>query len=602
MKHRIKVHNGTKISEFVAGDGTNLLKFLRDKDITVPAPCGGHGKCGKCVVRLGDVKPQEVSASERKKLGEKAVSEGYRLACEIKISADMEVFLGKNREKAKVATEGKRRKVKLFPNISKRPVTLDLPSLRDQRPDDERIGGASGVEDLSLLRLLPEILRKDGCRVTLLYNDGKIVGVEPGDTTDRLYGLAVDIGTTTMAGYLLDLNTGERHATYSCLNPQVKFGADVISRIKHTLDSSDGLEEMHATIKSGIDKMIKNLTEKAGISAEDVYEAVFVGNTVMMHFLLKLPAGNIAMAPFIPVSTGKHEIKASEIGIGINPGAIAVAVPSVAAYIGADTVSAILASGMHIDDKWSLLVDLGTNGEIVLGSRKRMLACSAAAGPAFEGANIRNGTGGIAGAIDSFDPKGFTFTTIGGEKPLGICGSGLVGIISGLYGAGIIDETGRLDASGDSAPQQKITDLDGVKAFLISPASENECDGDIAITQKDVRELQNAKAAISAGIKVLAKRLGIGIEDIKRVYIAGGFGSFINIESALNIGLIPEKLAGRIEAIGNAAGMGAVNMLLSKKQLHEAGRIKEKLEYVELSSCKEFNDFYIDSLTFSEEE
>lgn len=611
MEYKIKIHKQAQIFEYHAAKDTNLLQFLRQNNYEMNSPCNGQGTCGKCSIKLSGGAVTAPSSRESKLLGEKAVSEGYRLACRTVIGSDMEVHLEGTDFKAKVLTEGRQKKVRLSPSIGKKFVAFSPPSLDDQKSDSERLAETLSLgkepESLALLRQLPEVLRENHFNATVVLNGKTPVGLEAGDTTSKLYGIAADIGTTTIAAYLLDLNTGERVSTYSGLNPQRKFGADVISRIKHTIDEPDGLDEMHETIIDGINLAVKDLTDSAGLSRSDVYQIVLVGNTIMMHFLLKLSAKNIAVSPFIPAATRTFTLKAAEIGIGINKNAVAVAVPSVAAYIGADTVSAVLASGMSKKRGVSLLVDFGTNGEIVLGNSEWLLACSAAAGPAFEGANIRCGVGGIRGAIDGFVvDNGSVYTTIGDEKPIGICGTGLVDIVSELHRIGIIDETGRLETDADelNGMGRRLTDrlskMDGIAAFTVAEASETANGNSVFITQKDVRELQNAKAAIAAGIRVLVKRSGICFRDIEKVYLAGGFGTYIDIESALNIELIPRELSGRIESIGNAAGIGAIKVLASGHALKEAEKIKKKIRYIELSACKEFNDFFVDSMMFSE--
>lgn len=611
MDYKIKIHSNSETYEHIAAEGTNLLKLLRQNNYEMYTPCNGQGTCGKCSVKLDNCTIPAPSLKEQKLLGDKAISEGSRLACRTVIQSDMDVYLDNTSFKAKVLTEGKQNNVMISPVVTKKFAALSPASLQDQRSDSKRLSDFLSLEkepvSLDLIRQLPEVLRKENYNITFVFNNEQLIGLESGDTTSKLFGVAVDIGTTTMAAYLLNMVTGERLATYSCLNPQKKFGADVIARIKHSIEAHDGLDEMHSTIIDGINLAVKNLAETAGIEISDIYEITLVGNTTMMHFLLKLPAKNIASSPFIPAATQTFSVRASELGIQLNKNAVAIAVPSVAAYIGADTVSAVLASGMNKNKSISLLVDFGTNGEIVLGNSERLLSCSAAAGPAFEGANIKHGVGGIRGAIDSFKIDGVSkYSTIEDEKPVGICGTGLVDIVSELYKANILDETGRMETDPDELGdlderlKSKVARIDGMASFIVADEKETENRQQIIVTQKDVRELQNAKAAIAAGIRVLAKRADIRLEDIEAVYLAGGFGSYINQESATNIGLIPQELRGRIESIGNAAGVGAIEVLLSKNSLLESEEIKNKIEYIELSASKDFNDYFIDSMIFSE--
>ena len=366
---------------------------------------------------------------------------------------------------------------------------------------------------------------------------------------------------------------------------------------------------MHGLIIDCINKIIDTFEKNNGVSHEDIYLMVFAGNTTMMHFLLNLQAKYIAVSPFIPVTTKMQKVKPSELNININNSGLVVVLPCVSAYIGADTVAAILSSNMNNSDETCLLIDIGTNGEIVLGNKDWMYSCSTAAGPAFEGANIQYGVGGIKGAIDkiSFGEK-LEFHTIGSEKAIGICGSGIVDAIAGMLDKGIIDETGRiLDKSeyeSDSNTMSndyldRLVQLDGMNAFIIARQEETAINSDIVITQKDVRELQNAKAAIAAGIKILIKQAGINPSDIKKVYLAGGFGNYINISSAFKIGLLPSELdSEKVVSIGNAAGAGAVLGLLSKHNLSETEMIKNKVKYIELSALVDFVDEYVNCMFF----
>lgn len=608
MECNVRVHKNGAIKSYRVEKGTVLLKFLQRIRIDLHTPCGGKGTCGKCRVRASGL--SEPVRKERDLLGAKGIAKGYRLACFNKIDSDADVFIDDedNYGSASIKTEGKWRRFDLDPIVKKRFAKLDAPSLDDQDSDEERVlrgmkgSGTSG--SIKLLHRLPDAIRDNDCSVTLVQVDGSLVSVEPGDTSYKAYGIAVDIGTTTIAAYLYDMISGKRTDVYSVLNPQRKFGADVISRIEHTISQPGGLDEMNDEIVSCMNGMIGYFAGNTGISAGDIYACVFVGNTTMMHFLMKVPARNIAISPFIPVTTRLCSFPAGDMGIGINPFGSAVVFPGVSAYIGADTVAAVLSSGMYKGGRISLLLDIGTNGEIVLGNGKWMYACSAAAGPAFEGANIRNGVGGIKGAIDTVRliPE-FTCTTIGSMRPIGICGSGLVDAIAGMLKAGVIDETGRIagrdeyDDAG-SGLGGRLVGMDGGNAFMLVRCDECEAGADIAITQKDVRELQNAKAAIAAGIRILADKAEIRMEEIDRVYLAGGFGSYIDTESAFAIGLLPGELRGKVESIGNAAGTGAIFGLLSGKLLADTEKLKKRIRYVELSACPEFMDRYVECMMF----
>lgn len=609
MEYKLKIYRKSREFELSAPEGVNLHRFLHQNNFEIYSPCNSNGTCGKCMVRLkGDSIPGS-SQKDRLFLGDSLVAKGWRLACQTLINCDMTVYLDSSDSESKVLTSGKQKRLKLSPLVRKEFIRLCSPDLQDQRCDSTRLKDYLKMKEelssLHLIRQLPETLRKENFNSTLLFFDKEVIGIEEGDTTSKLYGIAIDIGTTTLAAYLIDLKTGIRVSTYSCLNPQKKFGADVISRIKYTMEEPNGLLEMYDSIINSINLAVDTLTKNACLESKDVYEMTLVGNTTMLHFLMKIPARNIASAPFAPAATQEFVLKTADLGIKINKNAVVIVAPSVAAYIGADTVSAVIASGMDKQSKISLLVDFGTNGEIVLGCKEWLLSCSAAAGPAFEGANIRCGVGSIKGAIDSFSfNEDFQYTTINKEKPSGICGTGVIDIVSELYKTGIIDETGRMETDFDKLEglppevKRRFSEINGTAAFIIADSSESTTGNSIYITQKDVRELQNAKGAIAAGIRVLIEKAGIGFDQVDRVYLAGGFGTYVNTESALNIGLIPAELRGKPEPIGNAAGMGAIEMLLSKYKFAQAKRLKKYLKYIELSSCKEFNDFYMDSMMF----
>lgn len=608
MECKVRIHKGNRIIEKSAEKGTNLLKFLQANSFDISSPCGGNGTCGKCRVKVSGI-AGEVQGKEKDLLGESAIKKGYRLACYNSIDNDIDIYLYEGKEEASIVTAGRERGVELDPVIKKRFVQLSPPGIHDQLSDLERVMAVferqEEVNSVDLIREIPEIIREQDFEVTVVSAQDRLISVEPGDTTDKLYGIAVDIGTTTVAAYLYNMVTGEKVGVYSLLNPQRKFGADVLSRIEYTLKSKESLNEMNRVIVESINKdIIKYFITNYNVKKSDIYACVFVGNTTMMHFLMNVTAKNIATSPFIPVTTRLHMFDAGTLGININPHGKVVIIPSVAGYIGADTVAAVLSSGMYVDKKISLLIDIGTNGEIVLGNSDWLYSCSTAAGPAFEGANIRNGVGGIKGAIDKlfFEDK-VKYTTIGQEKPVGICGSGIVDAIAGMLSTGIIDETGRIvdedEVDGLAEDfKRRIIQIDNSKAFLLLTADESASDTDIAITQKDIREIQNAKAAIAAGIKTLVKRAEINLKDIDRVYLAGGFGSYINIDSALKIGLIPSDLKGKVESIGNAAGQGAVESLLSTKMLEECRRIKNRIKYIELSASADFVDEYVANMIF----
>jgi uncharacterized 2Fe-2S/4Fe-4S cluster protein (DUF4445 family) len=388
------------------------------------------------------------------------------------------------------------------------------------------------------------------------------------------------------------------------LNPQSKYGADVISRIDYTLEDGNKLKEMSSLIRSSINVLISELALSASIKHTDIYAISLSGNTTMIHFVLGIPARYIATAPFIPATLSSLLLKPGELDFSINQSGRVIVLPSVSAYVGADTVAAVLSTGMYSKKDISLLVDIGTNGEIVLGNNSFLCSCSTAAGPAFEGANITYGTGGVEGAISEVfvtTEGSLRINTIGNKKAVGICGSGLVDAIACMLDTGIIDETGRIEAINSSVSPElrsRIIEINNQPAFVLLNGNETASGDPIFITQKDVREVQNAKAAIAAGINILTVKTAININDIKHVYLAGGFGSFLRINSALRIGLIPKELSGKISAVGNAAGAGAIRAMLSKEEYITGCETAKRIQYIELSSEPLFVDSYTDNMFF----
>jgi len=607
MLYRINIHKTEEVHTLNAKEGDVLLDILRSGGVYPDTPCAGRGTCGKCAVRVRGETGEPV-AGERRLLGEAKLAKGYRLACQCTVSSDMDVYIDGKDSNAAIITEMKRRSIVLDPLVKKKYLELELPSLEDQTPDMERLIKAARIcgrtGDLSLLQDLQSLLKGSEYKVTVAASFGKLLTVEPGDTSRRLCGAAFDIGTTTVAAYLFDFNSGSLLSVGSMLNPQRKYGADVISRIDYAGKSSSAANELRSLITECINGLMAQICSKAGVETDDVYAAVFSGNTTMLHLLAGLDTSGISVSPFIPVTCGLMQLSAKDFGFAMNRRGIVAVLPCVSAYIGADTVAAVMSCGMYELDGTALLIDIGTNGEIVLGGKDRLIACSTAAGPAFEGANIRHGMGGVAGAVDSFTCRpGFRYTVIGHTQAKGICGSGIIDAVSSLLEAGVIDETGKLADTEEEAvlPPEircRLTDIDGTRAFILVPEQESGTGEAVVLTQKDIREIQNAKAAIAAGIETLLMYSGTGYENIEKVWLAGGFGSSMHVESAVRIGLLPEALAEKAECVGNASGSGAAECLLSRQMLKTARRVAKNIEYVELSASSYFTEKYIDNMFF----
>ncbi len=414
------------------------------------------------------------------------------------------------------------------------------------------------------------------------------------------YVAAVDIGTTTVVLYLMEAHTGELAATASTLNPQTRYGGDVISRIQAAMDGA--LEALSALIRSCLDNLLAEACQKAGCETAQVLSLTAVGNTAMHHLLLGLSPATLAVAPYQPAQVEAMTLKAADYGLHMAPEGKLFVLPCIAGFVGADTVAVALSQQLDTLEEQTLMLDLGTNGELILGNAHRSVACSTAAGPAFEGANIRFGMRAIPGAIDHvrWDGSALQIHTFDDKPVIGICGSGLLDLVAALRQAEVIDESGRIQDAGDIADEAlaaRIATVDAERCFLL-------CEGGdpVRLTQKDIREVQLAKAAIAAGIELLCAHLDIAVEDIHEVRIAGAFGSFLDPNSALEIGLLPRQLEGRIRAIGNAAGEGARCAALSGYEFRRASAITDAIEFLELASSPDFQDCFVDHLSFEEED
>lgn len=607
MKYEIHFLPSDNITR--APEGTTIFNAANWAGLAIDSTCGGRGTCGKCKVRVVEG-TSPVREADRKFINNAQLEDGWRLSCRAVLHSDCVVDIPRLMGNPKAALLGYGHHVILNPNVAKVYLELAEPSLEDQVSDLARVTNALDEEgyqihtNLSLWRTLPNILRKSDFKVTAVIVGDELIGIEPGNTHDKNYGLAVDIGTTTVVGALVNLNTGAVEAVKSELNRQAAFGADVISRVSHTMMEPDGLVELQTRILNTLNDLLDQLTAQSGIARENIYESVIVGNATMLHLLLGIDPEPISVAPFIPTILQPVTFRAAEIGLRLHPEARVSTLPHLGAYVGADIVAGILATDLtrNKDAKLRLLIDVGTNGEIVLGSVNGTLATAAPAGPAFEGAQIKNGMRASVGAIE-----GITITqddvllqVIGGDvPPIGIAGSGLVDAVAEMYCAGIVDPSGRMirpeDAQGKlSQPLiDRLVTVDGVRSFRLSDPESN-----IVLTQQDIRGLQFAKGSIAAGVDVLMQLMGVTANDLHEVLLAGSFGSYINPSSARTIGLVPWVPVDRIVAVGNSAGEGAKISLLSFREREAANRIPDFIEYVELSGRSEFNDIFTDALAF----
>ena len=580
--------------------------------LPIDSTCGGRGTCGKCRVRLVGAGPSP-GAVDREFFSELKLDQGWRLSCRARAESDLICEVPALTGNPQAALLGVDRPVVLEPNVQKIVLELDEPSLQDQRDDWSRIRDALadlGLQvraSVQLLRRLPAILREAGWKITVVVVGQELVSVESGDTADRCFGLAFDIGTTTVVGILLDLQSGAVVAAQSALNRQSAYGADVISRISHASLEEQGLDHLNRSVVETVNGVIEQLLEQGKVRAIEVYEMVAAGNATMLHLFLGLDPEPIGVSPFIPTAGDLLQTSAAEIPLDIHPRAQVQSLPHLGAYVGADLIAGLLATGLAQKEGVRLLVDVGTNGEIILGSATRTIATAAPAGPAFEGAQIRDGMRASQGAIETIrvSRDSAHLQVIGDAAPAGLCGSGLIDAVAQLRLAGLLDPSGRLldpgQARASFSPElsRRLTeDADGVRAFVLAWPEESATGRAIVLTQLDIRALQFAKASIAAGIEVLMKRLEVKTCDLEEIYLAGSFGTYINPQHARVIGLVPSVPVERIRAVGNAAGEGAKMALLSFREREVARTLPQLVEYHELSGEVDFSGSFLSTLAF----
>jgi uncharacterized 2Fe-2S/4Fe-4S cluster protein (DUF4445 family) len=589
--------------------GVTLFDAASWNGIAIDSTCGGHGTCKKCRVRFKADPPVPTSLDLRAYTAQE-IKEGWRLACRTPATTDADVEVPPLTTRPKAATVGVGRQVILRPAICKRYLELAEPSLADQVTDLERVLGEladlSPTADLAVLRNLGTTLRQSDFRVTAVVADEALIAVEPGDTTGRAFGLAFDLGTTTVVGTLLDLTTGTPVAVESMLNKQQPFGADVIARISATMLDPAARDKLQQLAQETLAELAAVVCQAGGVSRDEVYEVALAGNATMVHLVLGIDPEPLGVAPFIMSTRLLPEVRAADLGIPAHPQARAVVFPAFGAYVGGDINAGLLASGMDRDSRVRLFIDIGTNCEIVLGGRDWLLATAAPAGPAFEGASIRCGMRAADGAIEAVaitEDGNLKLTVIGDTDPKGLCGSGLVDAVAALADAGIIDESGRFvpdEAAADSTPRlaERLTMVGKERVFILHWSVERDPATSVYLSQRDIRELQFAKTAIATGWRILLEEADLKMEDIKQVLLAGSFGSYLNAKSAIRIGLVPDVGPRRIIAAGNVAGEGAKMALLSVRDRAAALALLEEVKYVELSDRPDFNDRFIAQLGF----
>jgi uncharacterized 2Fe-2S/4Fe-4S cluster protein (DUF4445 family) len=569
--------------------GTSIFDAASWNGIAIDSTCGGHGTCKKCKVRVveGDV---PVGAVDPRAFDTDQLRDGWRLACRAEARADLVIDVPPLQTRPKAALVGVGRHVILRPAVMKRHLVLEEPSLEDQRSDVQRVLDAlDDLEprvELAVVKTLGKVLRDAHFDVTAVVVDELLIGVEPGDTTTRRFAIAFDLGTTTVVATLLDLETGTPAAVRSMLNRQQPYGADVISRVSATMLDENALGALESRAHETLSQLAAEVCEEAGVPQHEVYEIVVVGNVTMTQLALGIDPEPLSMAPFIVASHDLPPALASDFGVTVHPRAPAVVFPSLGAYVGGDIVAGMLASGLTRDKRVRLFIDVGTNSEIALGSNERVLATAAPAGPAFEAAQIRCGMRAADGAIEGVKIRDgeLELQVIGDVEPVGICGSGLVDCVAEMVQAGLLDHSGRF------TDDPRMTKIGEERVFMLAD--------DVYLSQRDVRELQFAKASIATGWNILLREMGLEPDDISQVLLAGSFGAYLSPASAVRIGLVPALALPRIVSAGNVASEGAKMAALSHRERAEARSIVHEVEYVELSGREDFNDMFVDQLAF----
>lgn len=577
-------------------------------------PCGGEGTCGKCAVEIHP-DPPAPSLFDLKHLTGEEIERGVRLACQTRVDRAMSVLISPGMRVLgdKILVDGLKRTFDLDPSVIKTYAELPEPTLEDQASDLFRIKRALNLPDdrcpdfdIDLLRELYSLIRNADFKVTAVSANGRMIGIEPGNTVSQRYGIAFDIGTTTVVGTVLDLTTGRELSNASRLNGQVVHGEDTVSRIKYVMENPGGRDEMAEKIRWVVNEIIAEAADKAGIEPSEIYEAVFVGNTTMSHLFLGLDPSGLSQIPFVPVTNSAVNLRAQDAGIDINPRGNIHVLPNIAGFVGSDTVGVMLACDFLEPGPIQLAVDVGTNGELALRKDSDMMVCSTAAGPALEGAALSCGMRAANGAIEhvSFTKKDVECEVIGGIAPIGLCGSGIIDLMAELLDAGIVDQLGRLlsreELEGRISPllAERIVTVDDQPAFLVSEEDGSGTGRGVLLTQKDIRQIQLAKGAISAGITLLLREMSMTLGELDEILLAGAFGNYIRKRSAQRIGLLPPVPEERIRFVGNAASTGAKMALLSREVRKDADRIRCRAKHIELAALPDFMSVFMDSMMF----
>ncbi len=605
--------------------GTSLIRAAMEAGVHINASCGGEGVCGKCrvIIEDGDV---EGGISER--LKPEDIEKGYRLACKACVNQDITVRIPvESTIDASVLnlqrTPRKTAKIREFdfnelkeqglfvPPIEKTYLELPMPDHQDNLADVTRLvsflklrhGEHRIAVDLSVIRKIPDILREDDFKITAtlarpVRKDGqtKIINIQAGNTTEKNYAIAVDIGTTTVYGQLIDLVSGKVLSEYGDFNPQISYGEDVISRIMFA-EKGDGLEKLHTVVVRVINKIIDKIVKKASIDRDDISSITLAGNTTMTQLFLKVNPRYIRRSPYVPASTIYPPIRATQLGLNLGDHVMALVYPQISSYVGGDIVAGVMGSGLYRAEELTLFMDIGTNAEIVVGNKEWFACAACSAGPAFEGGGIEFGMRAAKGAIEDFSIDPVTFEpmniTIGNVRPKGICGSGLIIMVATMFEAGVIDNGGKFNRNLDTP---RIRERDGVWEYVLAWEADTQIDRDVVLTEIDIENLIRAKGAIYSGCQTLLEEVGLSMDDLDRIFLAGGFGSYVDIEKAMVIGLLPEMDPDKITYIGNASLMGCRMSAMTNRIRRDVVEVTKKMTNFELSETPSYMDHYVASL------
>jgi uncharacterized 2Fe-2S/4Fe-4S cluster protein (DUF4445 family) len=595
--------------------GSVLLRAAHAQGVEVTATCGGRGRCTSCRVKVVEGVAPPGTINDQLQLGDDLVREGYRLSCQLAPTEPLVVQLAPPLDESAFQILGVERdaiaraRVTLDAGIRKKVVRVDLPQEEHHQTSDlEQLVVAAGIAPadvpLEVVRTLPSTLREGKGEVTVVTFQEGPLGVERGDTTAMAFGIAIDVGTTSVVTTLLELASGEVMASVSSLNPQATFGGDLMSRIAFAQWNPSNLRKLQSRVIGLLNQQIDELLERTGVLPHWIYKLTVVGNTCMHHVLLGIDPTYVGLSPYAAVLRHPVVLPARTLHLKVNPEARVCFLPIVAGFVGADAVGAALATRLDESVGVRAVVDIGTNGEVVMGTRERLMACSAPAGPALEGAQIRHGMRGAVGAIDRvwIQDGDLRFHVIGDGLPQGICGSGLIDAVAAALDLGLVDWTGLIQIERrdrfPASQADRLAERGEERLLILAPRGTAAAGGEIVLTQDDVRQVQLAKGAIGGGIRMLQHVLRVPDEALTDLMLAGGFGNYLSIRSAVRIGLIPALPLERIRYVGNAAALGAQLALVSEAERARAERLARSIEHLSLATHPDFQDLFVEAMNF----